>query len=185
MPRDSGGANDVATDVAIDDVGAAADASAPPDVSVSADASAFCSDPTTPQLAVNGVVAASPAVMATANALNCCDSATIRVDTQQFSSPIFVTWRSPAGMSVGSPTVDLANLPAGWMVSVVDGCDPLQPGCVPEDRYDTGLTGSLTIARNAAGQLLMTTCLAVAETQSAPHPVVHSLQLWAPSVAAQ
>ena len=69
-------------------------------------------------------------------------------------------------------------------MSVLDGCDPTMPSCVPADRYDGGLTGTLRVERTAGGQVRMSTCLDASEPASMPHHLVHSLQLWVPSVTA-
>ncbi|MEI8257145.1 MAG: hypothetical protein WCJ30_15840 [Deltaproteobacteria bacterium] len=149
------------------------------------DASAFCADPNSARMALNGVVAESPSPSASELFLNCCDSGAIRLITARFIDVISVVWRHQLGQGSGLPvTLDLANLPAGWSVSVLDGCDPTMATCTPVDRYDSGLTGTLRIERTAAGQLRMSTCLDASEPASMPHPVIHSLQLWVPPITA-
>ncbi len=153
------------------------------DVSTTDSASAFCADPNSARIALNGVVAASPAASATELYLNCCESAVIRVVTARFTDAISVMWRHQVGSLPTFPvTLDLANLPAGWSVSVLDGCDPTMSSCMPGDRYDSGLTGTLYVERTAAGQLRMSTCLDASEPASMPHPLIHSLQLWVPPI---
>ena len=57
-------------------------------------------------------------------------------------------------------------------------------GCEPADRYVQGLAGSLRIARDPSGQLVMSACIDASESATMPHPVLHSMQLWVPSVTA-
>lgn len=176
-PTDGGNTVDVAVIDAPADT-ASSDATLP-----ATDAGGFCADPNSARIALNGVVAESPAPSASLILLNCCDSALLRVTTARFTDSIAVVWRHQIGQGPDLPvTLDLANLPDGWSVWLVDGCEPTMSSCTPVDRYDSGLTGTLHIERAADGQVRMSACLDVSEPASMPHPVVHSLQLWVPSV---
>jgi hypothetical protein len=176
------------------------------------DLGGFCGDPNSARAELNGVLAASPAVSATLVALNCCDAATMEFISMQLPTPIvlmcsmvalnccdaatmeFISmqlptpivlmWRHQVGQGPNPPlTIDLANPPSGWSVSVFSGCDPTQPNCQPSDSYSLGLTGSLTVSFTGAS-FQMSTCLSAAEDNAHPHPVIHSLLLWSPLVTA-
>ena len=151
------------------------------------DLAGFCGDPASPRAALNGMLAASPAVNAVAIVLNCCDSAEIGVTSMQLSDRFFVAWRHQAGSGPDVPiTFDVANPPMGWSVSLYSGCSVIEPGCVPTDRYFDGLSGTLSVSRSSGGSYQMSTCLSASESAStSPHPVVHSASLWVPSVATQ
>jgi hypothetical protein len=78
--------------------------------------------------------------------------------------------------------LDLANLPSGWSVSIVSGCNPVTDGtCQPSDRYDSGITGTLSISGNI-GAPQMSACASVDEGTT-PHPVMHSVHAWTPPVS--
>jgi hypothetical protein len=175
-------AGDGATDVAH----AAIDTMAPIDASPGVDAGGFCADPNSARLALNGVVAESPAASASEVFLNCCEAGVIRVVTARFTDAIAVSWRHQLGASTTNipVTLDLANLPPEWSVTLTDGCDPTMSSCTPTDQYASGMTGTLHIERTPSGQLRMSVCLDASEPASMPHPVVHSLQLWVPPVTA-
>jgi hypothetical protein len=140
-----------------------------------------------PRMVANGIES-NPAVTGFALPLNCCDAAEFQVVTATVPAelvPIVVTWRAQVGVAVEVPaTIDLANPPEGWAVRVDVGCDPNQTYCVAPDSYTDGFTGTLQVARAAAGAYEMTLCLAVAEPGGSPHPLLHSLVLYAPRVAA-
>lgn len=146
---------------------------------------AFCAG-STPHLNANGIES-HPAVTGTMLPLNCCEAAELVVVTQTVPwqlVPIVVTWRAQVGQATIPATIDLANPPAGWAVQVYVGCDPAQGGCNPApDSYTSGFTGSLQVTRTAAGDYEMSLCLAVEEPADGPHPLLHSLELWAPKVS--
>jgi hypothetical protein len=132
--------------------------------------------------------ASHPSVTGRALPLDCCDAAEFVVVTQSVPItlvPIVVMWRAPVGAPTALPaTVDLANLPEGWVVRVDVGCDPAQGGCNPApDSYTSGFTGTLEVARASAGYE-MSLCLSLVEPAGSPHPLLHSLELHAPSVTA-
>ncbi|MSP59467.1 MAG: hypothetical protein EXR72_03835 [Myxococcales bacterium] len=148
------------------------------------DLAAFCGNPNAARAELNGMLAASPAVSAAILPLNCCEAAEAGVISMQLPTPLLVMWRHQVGQGPAPPVMlDLANLPAGWSVSVLSGCTSLQGGCKPTDRFDSGLTGTLAVAGNFGGYQ-MSTCLSVAEAGGTPHPVIHSLRLWIPTTSA-
>ena len=145
---------------------------------------AFCTGALA-HMVVNGIDS-GPAVLGTVLPLNCCEAAEFTVMTQTFAQVIVVWWEAQVGAATAFPaTIDLANPPQGWTVRVDVGCDPMQGNyCNPApDSYTTGLQGTLQVARSSTGYD-MTLCLSVAESPGSPHPIVHSLQLYAPQVAA-
>jgi hypothetical protein len=149
------------------------------------DLAGFCGDPSSPRVDFNSFVANSPSVMARLDALNCCDAAELDVISMQIPQSLVLWWRHQVGQGPNPPlTLDLANLPAGWSVTLQTGCGPLDPGCQPTDRYDSGLEGSLTIAGNGAAYQ-MSACVSAAEPAATPHPVLHSARLWAPTITTQ
>ncbi len=149
------------------------------------DLAGFCGNPSSPRIEVNGMLAASPAVTATLNALNCCDSAQLEVISMQIPQPIALVWRHNVGQPPNTPTtIDLANVPSSWTVTVYSGCSPTQPGCTPTDTYTTDLAGSLTVSGNGASYQ-MSTCMTATESAANPHPVLHSLRLWVPTITTQ
>ena len=167
-------------------VAAPADLAAPPrDMAAAApDLASFCGNPNSARVALNSMLAESPAVMGVPLYLNCCDAAYFDVISMQISTEITVMWRHQVGQGPDLPvTLDLAHLPAGWSVAVSSGCRPGQPNCQATDRYDSGFTGTLTIERGGGGYR-MSTCLEVDELPANPHPVIHSLRLWSPTVNA-
>jgi hypothetical protein len=139
-------------------------------------------------MVVNGIDS-SPSVTGTPFPLDCCDAAEFVVVTQTVPAsmvPIVVSWRAQVGQATLPATIDVANPPPGWSVQVSVGCDPAQNSCYPlPDSYTTGLEGTLQVARTSAGGYDMSLCLSVAEPAGSPHPIVHSLELYAPHVTAQ
>lgn len=150
-----------------------------------ADLGGFCGDPNSPRIEVNGMLAASPATTASALFLNCCDAAELQYISMQIPEPIVFGWRHNAAAPPDLPvTLDLANLPSSWSVVVYSRCSPTQPGCTPDDTYNSGLAGTLTVSRNGGGYQ-MSVCAEVSEPAGSPHPVVHTLRLWSPTITAQ
>ncbi len=149
-----------------------------------ADLGGFCGNPNSPQIELNGKLAASPAVSAHPLYLNCCEAAAFDVISAQLPTPIMVRWQRFVGPPPQWPvTVDLAKLPPGWIVSLTSGCLSSQRNCQPTDLYNEGFTGTLTIAQLNFGSYQMSTCLSVNE--SSPHPVIHSLHFWSPTISTQ
>jgi hypothetical protein len=150
---------------------------------------AFCSG-SFAHLIANGIDSTSASVTGTALPLNCCEAAELVVITQTVPAemvPIVVWWRAQVGSSTSLPaTIDLASPPPGWMIQVEVGCDFAHGGCAPApDSYTTGLEGTLQIARSSGGGgYTMSICLSVTEPAGSPHPILHSLQLYAPNVTA-
>jgi hypothetical protein len=147
---------------------------------------AFCTGSSARMIA-NGIES-GPSVTGTVLPLNCCDAAEFVVVTATVPVslvPIVVSWRAQVGQATLPATIDLANPPTGWGVQVSVGCDPASGSCNPApDSYDTGLTGTLVVSRTSAGGYDMSLCFAVAEPAGSPHPLLHSLELYAPHVAA-
>jgi len=141
----------------------------------------FCSDVRSPRAEVNGMLAVSPSVSAHADILNCCNAASIEVISMQLTETLALRWRQAVGPTKGpNPiTLDLAQLPAGWNVSLEANCDATG---VCADRYTSGLTGTLTVDQPPGGVVTMSACVDVAEPNNAPHPLLHVVHLWVPSV---
>ncbi len=151
----------------------------------SPDLAGFCGDPSSPRAEVNGMLANSPAPLAKALFLNCCDAAEVSLVSMQLKEPLVLTWRHQVGSMPNLPaTLDLAHLPAGWTVTLYSGCSPSQPGCTPTDSYDSGLTGTLTVSGGGASYQ-MSACLSASETPANKHPVLHAVRVWIPTQTAQ
>jgi len=170
-------------EVALLDGGPCGPADAAPDDALAA----FCTG-TSAHMIANGIDS-HPAVTGTWLPLNCCDAAEFVVVTATVPVslvPIVVMWRAQVGSPTEVPaTIDLANPPQGWGVQVDVGCDPAQGSCNPApDSYATGFTGTLQVSRTSSGTYDMSLCLSVAEPAGTPHPILHSLQLYAPHVTA-
>lgn len=144
----------------------------------------FCGAPRAARVQLNGTLSEGPATKGKALVLNCCDAATLSVTGAGLATPLTVMWRHQLTGGPDLPvTLDLARLPANWTVTLYSGCDPTTPGCVPSDRYDSGLSGTLALSRAGAGYE-MTACVQASESAAAPHAVIHALRLWAPGVTA-
>lgn len=137
---------------------------------------AFCSGDF-PRMVVNGIES-HPAVTGRMIPFSCCLAGEFVVVTQTFVYPIVVMWRN-----LGLPsTSDLANLPSGRTVQVSVGCDPISASCNPApDSYTSGLQGVLQVSRGTSGYD-MSLCLHVEEPANSPHPIVHTLDLYAPHI---
>lgn len=142
--------------------------------------SAFCSGPTS-HMVVNGIES-YPVVNGGVIGYSCCAGGEIQAITETFPWSITVRWRNTD--FVLPAALDLANLPKTWSVEVLVGCPPLPALCAsPPDSYFSGLTGTLQVS----GKIVrydMSLCLSLAESPSSPHPLVHTLQLYAPQVHA-
>ena len=65
---------------------------------------------------------------------------------------------------------------------IVIGCDTATASCYPPpDGYTSGLQGVLQVT-NSGGHYDMSLCLHVQEPADNPHPIVHTLDLYAPHV---
>jgi hypothetical protein len=139
---------------------------------------AFCSGDL-PHMVVNGVES-HPVVTGRMIPFSCCTAGEFVVVTQTFVYPIVVMWRN-----LGLPsTSDLASLPSSGTVQVSVGCDPIGASCYPApDSYTSGLQGVLQLSRATSGYD-MSLCLHVEEPAGSPHPIVHTLDLYAPHVQA-
>jgi hypothetical protein len=141
--------------------------------------SAFCSGATS-HMVVNDIES-YPVVSGRAIPLDCCEGGAFQVTTDTFAWTIAVTWRNTD--FVLPATLDLANLPRTWGVQVFVGCPTSAPCASPPDSYTSGLSGTLQVSGKIDGYD-MSLCLSVAESPSSPHPVVHTLDLYAPNVHA-
>jgi hypothetical protein len=144
--------------------------------SINGPLAAFCSGDL-PHMVVNGVES-HPAVTGRMIPFSCCLAGEFVVVTQTFVYPIVVMWRN-----LGLPsTSDLASLPSSGTVEVSVGCDPISASCYPApDSYTSGLQGVLQLSRATSGYD-MSLCLHVEEPAGSPHPIVHTLDLYAPHV---
>jgi hypothetical protein len=173
---------DVGSPDAAGDVSPEAAREVPPFVVDGALAS-FCSGDL-PRMVVNGIES-NPAVTGKMIPYDCCDGGEFDVTTQTFSYPIVVPWRRMASAAFRYPaSVDLASLPSDWSVRVVAGCDPIQSSCGgPGDGYTTGIEGVLEVD-GGGSQFDMSLCLHVVEPAGSSHPLIHTLDLYAPHVLA-
>jgi hypothetical protein len=146
-----------------------------------AGSSAFCSGELN-HMVVNGIES-YPAVSGAVIPYDCCEGGELQAITETFLWPIAVAWRNTN--FVLPATLDLANLPTTWSVRVFVGCDPMKYLCTtpPLDSYSSGLTGTLQVS-GTIGSYDMSLCLSLAESPSSPHPLVHTLELYAPHVHA-
>lgn len=146
-------------------------------------ATGFCSGKARVEL--NGQRADSPFVSAQPLFLSCCEAAELSVVSMQIEQPLVFSWRHfVGGMNELPVTLDLAKLPPEWSVSLSSGCSSLQTGCQPTDTLSVGFVGSLTIDGDFNGYE-MSVCLDVAEPAAAPHPVLHDVRLWSPTITAK
>jgi hypothetical protein len=146
---------------------------------------AFCTGDS-PRLVVNGAPA-TPSVRGEMVAMDCCDSARFVVTSSDFNQPIGVSWQMETRASTKPPiTIDLANPSSDWSVNVAIGCNVLYPmGFCGMDYYNTGLVGSLTVARADGGMGVdMSLCLHVEEIPDKTRYYAHSLDLYVPSISA-
>jgi hypothetical protein len=113
-----------------------------------------------------------------------CEAANVTFEGSNTPKRVIVNWQAPASPEPVAPfKLDLADLPAGWMVRVYVGCSPSETGCTPDDTIETGFTGGLHVE----GTMLdyyVTICLELTEDPLHPHRVLHSARLWADEVYA-
>lgn len=142
---------------------------------------AFCSGDFS-HMVVNGTDS-HPGVSGRIIPYDCCDGGEFKIVTATFLYPITVSWQSQVGPASGYPaTIDLSNPPKGWSVRVLIGCDTATASCnPPPDSYTSGLQGVLQVSRGGSA-LDMSLCLHVQEPAGSPHPIVHTLDLYAPHV---
>ncbi len=135
-----------------------------------------------PRLVVNGTDVPILQTAGKSIVMNCCDSAELSVASSGFQALLNLLWRAPAG-AAGTATLDLSNLPPSASVELDLGCDPSKGPCGAgtEDRYTSGFQGTITHSIDPSGPVV-TYCVSVAETAGSPHPVLHSVQLYAPKV---
>lgn len=140
----------------------------------------FCSG--SARVEMNGMTAESPAVSGRLEFLDCCDAAEFQVVSAQISQPLFFAWRHQVGTQPTLPTtLDLLNLPKGWGATLYSGCSPTAPGCTPTDLLTSGFSGTLTVSGTPSG-VEMSVCL---DADVNAHPVLRSVRLWSPTIAAQ
>ena len=178
------GADSVASDLAPE----AGQSDAAPDVGVVAvdgALAAFCSGDS-PKMVLNGE-ASSPTVTGRILPLDCCDGGEFVVTTPSFGHTLFFAWEVQVGPSASRfpATIDLANPANGWGARVIVGCDTSGAECYPApDSYTSGLEGLLQVGRADASYAFdMSVCLHVAEPAGSSHPLVHTLDLYAPHVS--
>lgn len=144
----------------------------------------FCSGDTA-RMVLNGIES-YPVVTGRQLPLSCCSSSQFIVTTQTFAEPLVVTWWVSGGLAPSNPVVlDLGSLPRGWSMWVVAGCDPLLTTCTTEgdDVYDSGFAGVLELT-GARADIDMSLCLHLVEPPGSSHPLIHTLELYAPHVLA-
>jgi len=176
---------DLAADLAADVATEARDAGPDwPPFAVDGALASFCSGDS-PRLVVNGA-ASSPTVTGAMIPYDCCDGGQFNVSSPDFALPIVFSWRRTATSAWVYPaTADLASLPAGWTVQFYAGCNPSSSSCSgSSDYYTTGFEGTLQIAVSGS-TFDMSLCLHVQEPAASPHTIIHSMDLYAPHVAAR
>jgi hypothetical protein len=164
-----------------------------PPLAVDGPLASFCSGDSA-RMVVNGIES-SPVMHGTYYLLSCCSAGAVVVGTATFIEPIAVGWQDWGMVHTASPvTFDLANLPVGFTVRVVAGCDPQDTLCTlpcdPKvsgctnlgDGYNSGFTGVLAISPSSEG-FDTSLCLHVEEPAGSPHTIIHSLDLYAPHVS--
>ena len=140
----------------------------------------FCSGDL-PHMVVNGIES-YPVVTGRMLPLDCCDAGLFTVTTDTFAEQIAFRWQRFSGSFQYPASVDLSNPGSDWSLRLVAGCDPVLSSCTgPGDAYTTGLEGRLDIARGGS-QIDMSLCLHVVEPAGSPHPLIHTLDLYAPHV---
>lgn len=142
-------------------------------------AGSFCGS-TSARIELNGTRSDTPVVQGTQIILNCCSAGRFEWVTAKIATPIFVEWRQ-AGLMAYPATVDLANLPSRWNVTVYAGCVGGEPGCTPSDTYASGLTGTLSLT-GTSSEPKMSVCLGARDASSGAHPAVHALDVWSPPI---
>ena len=137
------------------------------------------------RMVLNGTEA-NPTVHGENLPLSCCFANQLEIISATVGFPLMVVWHTTADDISTTPlTLDLANLPQGWTVRVVAGCDPVMSTCpAPGDIYDSGLAGSLQVARLAAIGYDTTICLHLVEPAGSSHPLIHTMDFYAPHVVA-
>ena len=127
----------------------------------------------------------NPAVHGKNLPLSCCFANQLEVISATVGFPLTVVWHSTADEISTTPlSLDLANLLQGWTVRVVAGCDPIMSTCsTPGEIYDSGLEGSLQVTRLASGYDT-TICLHLVEPAGSSHPLIHTMDLYAPHIVA-
>ena len=141
----------------------------------SSDGGDFCSGPT--HIEVNGHLSASPAVSVMPLFLDCCEAQIVTFTSQQLSNQISLEWRVQVGAQPGVPgTVDLAQRPSGWGVSIASDCAPQTGSC--SDSLSQNLSGTLTIAGDFQSGFSASGCITATEEMA--HPILHTIRLWMP-----
>jgi len=133
-------------------------------------------------MVVNGIDS-HPVVSGHMIPYDCCDGGEFKIVTATFVDLIIVSWQAQAGAtSVFPATIDLASPPKGWNVRITIGCDTATASCNPApDSYTSGLQGVLQVSRASSG-FDMSLCLHVQEPTGSPHPIVHTLDVFAPHI---
>jgi hypothetical protein len=154
-------------------------ASLPP--SIDGPLATFCTGDL-PKAVVNGTES-TPTVTGSIVAYDCCDGGEFTVVTPSFGYKIYVMWQAQVGtVSWTSPaTVDLANPSKGWGARVELSCSSGMSCYPPPDSYTSGLEGVLQVADSSLG-FDMSVCLHLSEPAGSPHPLLHSLDLYATHV---
>jgi hypothetical protein len=143
---------------------------------------AFCSG--SARVTVNGTTSAAATSGRALWPNMYCEAANVVVTGSGTPRRLVVNWQAPASPEPVAPfKLDLANLPAGWLVRVYVGCSPSEAGCTPDETIETGFTGTLLVE----GSMLdyyVTVCLELTEDPRRPNRVLHSARVWADGVYA-
>jgi hypothetical protein len=144
---------------------------------------AYCSG--SARMTVNGVTSVATASGRALWPNMYCEAANVAfVGSGITPQRVVVNWQAPASPQPVAPfTLDLASLPAGWLVRVYVGCSPSESGCTPDETIDSGFTGTLLV-EGAMLDYYMTVCLELTEDPRRPHRVLHSGRVWADGVYA-
>jgi len=153
----------------------------PPFIAGDATAS-FCSGDLA-RMVLNGLES-YPVVTAKRIPFSCCFGGQFQFTTQTFAEPLVVTWQWFDTQSSGIPiSVDLSNPSNEWKILVTAGCDPFGTSCTNTgDIYTSGLQGALVVTFNPTVAWDTNLCLHVEEPAGSSHPLIQSLDLYAPHV---
>lgn len=111
--------------------------------------------------------------------LNCCNAAAVTIATGQHAALYTLRWQQYGG---GPSPVVLGGMDTNVVLAL--GCDPTTTSCTSGNSvelYTQGFVGTITY-QQMASSMRVSYCVAVSETPSDPHAIVHSLRLYVPNV---
>ena len=111
--------------------------------------------------------------------LNCCNAAAVTINASQHAEIYTLRWQQYGG---GPSPVVLGGMDTNVVLAL--GCDPTTTSCTSGNSvelYTQGFVGTITY-QQMASSMRVSYCVAVSETASDPHTIVHSLRLYLPNV---